>query len=119
MRRQPLFRFGIASLDRLLSKEGDADASGFGYPLSSSTTLCLIGPSGTGKSVLGLHLACRYFADLVRSGPNTARVFYISTDLTFETAALLWQDFGLDCQLNEFAHSNTPILTQGTPRTWS
>ena len=110
MRRQPLFRFGIASLDRLLSKEGDADASGFGYPLSSSTTLCLIGPSGTGKSVLGLHLACRYFADLVRSGPNTARVFYISTDLTFETAALLWQDFGLDCpakRIRPFEYPNT------------
>src|SRR5205807_2349710 len=61
----------------------------------ASASLCLIGPHGTGKSVLALHLASRYLAD-VRNAESDALVFYVSTDLSHPMADDLWTSFALD-----------------------
>ncbi len=93
--RAPL-RFGIPSLDRLLGKKDDSFEYGFACPPGASTSLCLIGPHGTGKSVLGLHFASSYFANFLYGHPAQARVFYVSTDLTSDLAQQVWSDFSLN-----------------------
>jgi len=107
-------RFGIPSLDELF---GDnplyPNIVGISLPLdaadppqtthrTSITSLCIMGPDGTGKSVLGLHLASRYLADChPEETDETAprilptRVLYVSRDLTHAKAFKIWQDFGL------------------------
>jgi KaiC/GvpD/RAD55 family RecA-like ATPase len=67
---QPLLRFGIPSLDELMGgKRVEASSPSrpydhFGVSLEETTTsICIMGPDGTGKSILGLHLASRYVAD--------------------------------------------------------
>jgi hypothetical protein len=60
-----------------------------------TTSLCLIGPDGTGKSVLALHLAARYLADCKAEGEEPPRVLYISTDLTHSMAETVWDNFDL------------------------
>lgn len=76
--------------------------------LDQHMSICVQGPSGTGKSVLGLHLASRYWADSLSwpsgkpqpdpkySGP---RVIYVSTDLGIKRARGTWSSFAL-CQPN-------------------
>lgn len=75
-----------------------------------TTSLCLIGPDGTGKSAFGLHLAAQYMADIsiierkIEAGENAPdkntaewipRVFYVSTDLKHHVAKRMWGNFGL------------------------
>src|SRR5258708_19135974 len=84
-------RFGIPTLDELIGqfkvKSEDKDHIFFGIDFSpddaldsnpaatgvkldgarrpDSTSICVIGPDGTGKSVFGMHLASRYLADCI------------------------------------------------------
>ena len=97
-------RFGIPSLDSLF---GEKDGCGILLPKSgqnqssSSVSICISGPDGTGKSILGLHLAAHYVADCLKQTSGGRRslrtkVFYISTDLKFGMAKKVWLNFGLD-----------------------
>src|SRR5258708_713253 len=57
---------------------------------SDSTSICIIGPDGTGKSVFGMHLASRYLADCI-SDCKTEKlpvpsVLYVCTDLRYSMA---------------------------------
>lgn len=110
-------RFGIESLDKLIGSNNGAyglniarrGEYGAEYKEESLTTsVCLIGPDGTGKSVLALHLAARYMADCYKeredfrarhTGPGLAtklpHVLYISTDLTHSMAKTMWDNFDL------------------------
>lgn len=126
MTRVRFLRFGIQSLDRLIGtvklktgdevtygidvsepEDSDRDPSTNGagrlvLPITSS--ICLAGPDGTGKSVLSLHLASRYLTDCLLECVETGRtddcpnlkVLYISTDLTYKMALKGWKDFALD-----------------------
>src|SRR6185437_10599061 len=58
---------------------------------SHTTSLALIGPDGTGKSVIAMHFASRYKAD-----NPAARVCYVSTDLIWEKANQVWEEFALN-----------------------
>ena len=96
----PLLSFGIPSLDELLGHPPALDESfastDFGFVLGErdkSTSLCLIGPDGTGKSVLALHLASQYAAT---ASAATTRILYASTDLSFSKAREIWTGFVLD-----------------------
>jgi KaiC/GvpD/RAD55 family RecA-like ATPase len=113
-------RFGIPSLDSLFGgkEEGGGERKGGGIRLPqsdehshSSVSVCLTGPDGTGKSILGLHLAAHYVADCIEAaneakkanGAKTekdaavqAKVLYVSTDLKFGMANKVWLNFGLD-----------------------
>jgi KaiC/GvpD/RAD55 family RecA-like ATPase len=95
-------RFGIPSLDALF---GDIEDKGIRLPagggdstepLHSSVSVCISGPDGTGKSILGLHLASRYAGDCARAEATGQKVLYISTDLKFGMASKVWTDFALD-----------------------
>src|SRR5258707_995865 len=91
--------FGIPSLDELI---GTIAEPGFRVPserehsatLSSSSSFCIIGPDGAGKSVLALHLVST-FAAAVRRVSDTSKVLYVSTDLTYGMADSIWQNFAL------------------------
>jgi KaiC/GvpD/RAD55 family RecA-like ATPase len=93
-----VLRFGIESLDRLI---GGSELTGYGIDIAKhkraglTTSLCLIGPDGAGKSVLALHLAAQYLADLKSNHEDPPKVLYISTDLTFSMAETVWDKFDL------------------------
>jgi KaiC/GvpD/RAD55 family RecA-like ATPase len=114
-------RFGIPTLDSLLGAatelapgnplpkpraksmgddrlEESEKRSRFGFtcPDGASGSVCLIGSHGTGKSVLALHFASRYFADFFNEERSSTHVFYVSTDLSFPMAQDLWFNFALD-----------------------
>ncbi len=96
----PLLAFGIPSLDELLGHPAARDeafsSADFGFVLGErekSTSLCLIGPDGTGKSVLALHLASQYAATTLH---GSTRILYASTDLSFTKAREIWTGFVLD-----------------------
>jgi KaiC/GvpD/RAD55 family RecA-like ATPase len=95
-------RFGIPSLDQLVS--GDESVLGIdltyvtekGTPAFDSTSMCIIGPDGTGKSVLALHLASYYAADHnCKCTETPPRILYASTDLRYEKALKAWANFML------------------------
>src|SRR5438105_2846302 len=106
-------RFGIPSLDELLRRDAGtplhASATGlvsdqtlrtrggmaidtYAKNKSARTTGCIIGPDGTGKSILALHLASRYIAD---ANQDDVKVLYASTDLSYAKAFRIWAHFGL------------------------
>src|SRR5215813_6610647 len=85
-------RFGIQSLDRLIGKDSsgvnygidlsepsdsdpkpelDVAIEGSHEPLKDSlpltSSICLSGPDGTGKSVFSLHMASHYLGDCLRN----------------------------------------------------
>src|SRR6185295_3807547 len=107
MPAKQVLRFGIQSLDRLvgtsrtddgqeiygidvsepeMSKDGEEDE----HILPITSSVCLAGPDGTGKSVLSLHLASQYLTDCLVHDSNDScqnlKVLYISTDLTYKMA---------------------------------
>lgn len=108
--------FGIPSLDELLGRPTktaakDIPSSDFGIHLrnrENATSVCLIGPDGTGKSVLALHLAAHYAAT---SGPET-RILYASTDLSYDKALSIWENFALD-RPRERLESLEKVLSPG------
>jgi KaiC/GvpD/RAD55 family RecA-like ATPase len=113
-------RFGIQSLDKLIGTTKDGNEAIYGIDLtrlrnpnggkanalkrhSMTSSICLTGPDGTGKSVFSLHLASHYLADCnskKETGKNNngscPRVLYISTDLNYNIALKGWSDFALD-----------------------
>jgi KaiC/GvpD/RAD55 family RecA-like ATPase len=109
-----VLRFGIHSLDVLLgvSSKQPAGAEPRGIFLAEkqlphaggaefTTSVCVVGPSGTGKSIFGLHMASAYVADCEaakKKSPNEKSpiVLYVSTDLTFNMADAAWRKFALD-----------------------
>jgi KaiC/GvpD/RAD55 family RecA-like ATPase len=114
-----LLRFGIPSLDALLGGVGDNPDS-CGIELSSrneSTSISLIGPEGSGKSIFALHLVSRYLADVAPHGNTDARVLYVSTDLSHARACKIWHNFdlGWNCPrrdpFSRLYADNTQILT--------
>ena len=85
--------FGIPSLDEMLAEQPGIAP---GYRLrvaqgkqTESTSICIIGPDGTGKSLLALHLASQYRATALPG----VRVLYVSTDLSSERASNIWKNF--------------------------
>lgn len=117
--------FGIPQLDELfgyhrLMADGD-QLPPYAHCLTTRTSLSIVGPDGTGKSVFALHLAATYAAiasDLVKncsrggnkwilemlrrrapkdSTPCVAlpRIVYVSSDLQFDAASRVWQNFCL------------------------
>jgi KaiC/GvpD/RAD55 family RecA-like ATPase len=97
--------FGIPSLDRLLGQAAaPQDRSGdapFGFRLQNaaeSTTFCLIGPDGTGKSIFALHLASEYWRRVHSNKERTGKspkILYASTDLSTQRAQEVWKSFWL------------------------
>lgn len=122
MSKPKVLRFGIRSLDKLIGTmkdrkaETDGSPDGYGIDLSEleeaegekqdgknslpiTSSVCLAGPDGTGKSVLSLHMSSRYLADCLAECVETCprlRVLYISTDLTYKMALKGWKHFALD-----------------------
>lgn len=94
-KHQYTIRFGIPALDQLIS--GRESAPG-GIPIERgrSSTLSILGPDGTGKSVLGLHLASHYLLDHCKC-ERLPIVLYVSTDLSYSIARdRTWTPFGLE-----------------------
>ena len=111
-----VLRFGILSLDELL---GSASENRFGIrllernvdPVSATTrpgkgpkeisdrilttSVCIIGANGAGKSIFALHMASKYLADCIASEEKLPSVIYVSTDLTHEMAKRAWDNFAL------------------------
>lgn len=122
-----VLRFGISSLDELFgvpSESSQGLRAGIYLPdgLDGSpnaakptdagkhkgvptTSVCIAGPTGTGKSIFALHLASTYSADCraekkkaKKSGRDISlpTVLYVSTDLTHNMAQRAWFNFALD-----------------------
>jgi KaiC/GvpD/RAD55 family RecA-like ATPase len=109
-----VIRFGIHSLDELLGipseKSEGKSHPGIYLPLIGeegnekgdfTTSVCLIGPDGTGKSIFGLHMASTYLADCIASRAKDPKeelpaVLYVSTDFTFNMANRVWRKFALN-----------------------
>lgn len=123
-------RFGIESLDSLIGSYKDASGrEAFGIKIAEdenesaeaisylTTSICLIGPDGTGKSVLAQHLAAQYMADCyAMSSRKLPKVLYISTDLTHSMANRMWSNFDLRHPLKRkdpFATKKKRLTTQG------
>ena len=111
-----LLQFGIPTVDWLFGVPhrakpltGDfveihgATNCGISVEPNHTTSLCLIGPDGTGKSLLALHFAARYafHAHNLRAGvakdiaKRMPHILYASTDLSFGKAKDHWNNFGL------------------------
>lgn len=102
-----LLKFGIPGFDGLFNNlkpetshggrnilNPDFNNCGIYLPGRVSSSICIIGPDGVGKSVFALHLASRYSAECQRRKVKPL-VFYISTDLNHEIAKEMWRNFGL------------------------
>lgn len=89
-------RFGIRSLDQIINNNGHDDPGGISILGNQSTSISIIGPDGTGKSILGLHLASHYLYDQRIFSPPPI-VLYVSTDLSHVMAKeRTWEPFALD-----------------------
>jgi len=124
-----VLRFGISSLDELFGvpaeKSGENIVPGIYLRLPDearstddenkgfiTTSVCIIGPTGTGKSIFGLHMASTYLADCKaenearatskrkRIAHNLPTVLYVSTDLSYKMAARAWDNFALNYPLS-------------------
>jgi len=90
-----ILRFGIPSLDSLIDNGRKPPAAEAGESVQS-TSLSIIGPDGTGKSILGLYLAAHYLFDH-RSDKQPPLVLYVSTDLSYSMAyRRTWVPFALN-----------------------
>jgi KaiC/GvpD/RAD55 family RecA-like ATPase len=102
-------RFGINGLDDLLSGSyipGKDEVLGIDISAPSggdcqATSVCIVGPNGTGKSVFALHLASYFAAGGFQSGGRcrAPKVLYASTDLRYPKAQKIWHHFMLDFPL--------------------
>jgi hypothetical protein len=101
-----ILRFGIPSLDALFGTSSISQHAD-GILISHSneqTKVSVVGPAGSGKSLVALHAASRYTADLYRGlypaqtaeRPRIPKVIYLSTDLTYVKADQVWSAFRLD-----------------------
>lgn len=120
-----VLRFGIPTLDRLLDDRpavgGAGETGGVHLPegegigSGATTSLCILGPNGTGKSLLAMHLTSRYVADCAGGKPKpfVPLAFYVSTDLKREMAEGTWKRFYLDRprqRVVPFASTGNPYL---------
>lgn len=82
-----LIRSSIASIDGLF-----AGKQGVRIPAGSSTiSLCIVGPPGSGKTTVGLKYAATYAGHPADdSAGATTKVIYISTDMSYAWAADIW-----------------------------
>jgi KaiC/GvpD/RAD55 family RecA-like ATPase len=111
--------FGIPQLDRLLGYDGVTAAQEEGCT-KAATSLSIVGSDGTGKSVFALHIASTYLAlvfneyyqrfvkDPRTGAPSFPLVFYASSDLRYQAAKKIWDNFYLDCPW----HRYVPFLPQ-------
>jgi KaiC/GvpD/RAD55 family RecA-like ATPase len=88
-------KFGIPSLDELVQVPEQATSTALA---SCPTSLAIIGPDGTGKSVFALHLASRYLADCMEAaaGDVLPHVIYVSSDFKHGGANRVWDIFKLN-----------------------
>lgn len=101
----PSICFGVPSLDDLFGTFGLSHRS-YGIPAEGAqANLTLVGPDGSGKSLLAFHLASRYAADSFSRSKAASKpeksiappmVIYISTDLSTSKAGSTWRAFRLD-----------------------
>lgn len=91
--------FGIPSFDHLLGPRGievevNEDES------CETLSMCIVGGDGAGKSVLALHLASRYLWQQktlsLGAKEKPPQVYYVTTDLNYERARKIWENFLLD-----------------------
>jgi KaiC/GvpD/RAD55 family RecA-like ATPase len=64
-----------------------------------TTSMALLGPDGSGKTVLALHVASQYrafCASKLPEGTALPIIVYVSSDLQFESARTVWDNFELD-----------------------
>lgn len=103
-----LIRSGILALDNMFypgrCEPGDntwePHQNGIYLPGAGRTTsICIAGPDGTGKSVLAMHFASRYLADCHQycrtKRINEPLAFYVSSDLSHAKAEAMWTNFNL------------------------
>ncbi len=102
--RKWVIRTGIPSIDGMFhisEHEATGTRGGIGLSeLSTTTSIAIVGPQGTGKSVLAMHFASRYLADchaaFAHDPPSMPKVCYVSTDMTYEFAEPMVRRFALD-----------------------
>lgn len=110
-------QFGIPSLDGLFGAAG-RDATGTrlcGMTAGTgdgrqfeTTSICLAGPSGTGKSILALHLAAYYRAQ----HGVLPRIIYASTDFSWAKANMVWTKFSLSTPIKRKPPFASPDFLQ-------
>ncbi|MFO0847834.1 MAG: hypothetical protein U0871_04625 [Gemmataceae bacterium] len=62
-----------------------------------ATSVCIVGPDGTGKSLLALHLVSDYWRRTWnRTNGERPKVLYASTDLSIDRADIVWRTFWLN-----------------------
>ncbi len=86
----PIMRSGIYALDSLFYVPERSNV-----PPAEAVTSCIIGPDGSGKSLLAMHYASTYVYDCRKAGGTMPLVFYASTDLSLVQAQSAWSSFGL------------------------
>jgi KaiC/GvpD/RAD55 family RecA-like ATPase len=124
-----VIRTGIPSIDgmfRISEHQVHGDArGGIALPdLGATTSMTIVGPQGTGKSVLAMHIAARYLADChaaFRAAPQSMpRVCYISTDMTYPVADPMLRRFALhrpNARRVPFTDYGVPTDDEGNLRT--
>ncbi len=111
-----LLKFGIPSFDAMINMRAKEEERG--YLLNSlsgqgeATTVCLIGPDGTGKSLFALHLVSDYARQMIGSA-SPGKILYASTDLSLNRAQKVWEKFWLDKP--EFRGQHVPFRTGTAP----
>ena len=85
------FSLGIENIDTKLIR--NSEASDDGETSTRVWTAAIVGPDGTGKSILALHAAIEYLR--ANGAPICPKVIYVSTDLSFSIAARALSQFGL------------------------
>jgi KaiC/GvpD/RAD55 family RecA-like ATPase len=86
-----LIRFGIPTLDFLIGVDPNRHSMPAQGGLSQHQSVCIVGPPGTSKSILAMHLASTFYY----RHPD-ALVFYVSTDWGDGLAQQCVQRFKLD-----------------------
>lgn len=81
-------KFGIPTLDYLIGYNPTEQES---QAPDDNKSVCIVGPPGTSKSLLAVHLACTF----AWTNKNSV-VIYASTDWRFELAKKAVHSFGLD-----------------------
>lgn len=104
-----LIRSGIPALDAMFRPPGAVEdpksysEDDLGIALTDvgdASSISIAGPDGTGKSALAMHFVSRYAADCDQFcrayGLRDPLMFYVSTDLSYDMAKVMWENFSLD-----------------------
>jgi KaiC/GvpD/RAD55 family RecA-like ATPase len=89
--------FGIPSLDELLELPGSDEPKPDHRAPSNATSISILGPDGSGKSLLALHLASAYRRWCCENLSKGAlpKIVYVSSDLEVHSAKKVWDTFKL------------------------